>query len=371
MAVELTVNAVTATTVTFGIANIPGGDGYAEIQIADNPQFRGLTSWAIGYAVSPYTIAGLNQKGTYYARARGYQPGLGIIQAWGATVGFYTPAAGAWDTAPQNILISPALIVVPEPVLSIAPVGAVPADGYPPANLLRDDPALIFYSGGVAYDGLTYVYLDFDTAGAPIDFVALLDTDAPEAVEFFVWGYTTAARRAADTRDFDPPQVGRPSANLPQRSGYHLVQRFNAPQSFRYWRLLVRAANFRQDRFMARYLVAGLARTAKNISTDKVEGPLDLGTMDRNRAGGPDRVWGHKMRKVEFEISVMREMQWETQFADLWRKIGLSEPVLVIPNSKTGAFLHDRILYGTMAAGRTTQVNSPLFTQGFSIESLI
>lgn len=360
MSTTLTVTAVTATTATIAFTNLPGG-GSVEIQIADNPDFRGMFSWQ-NYAATPAAISGLNQLGTWYARGRTVTAG-GVLGAWGAIVGFYTPAAGAWNTAPQPIMIDPAIIVVPEPILGFTNAGAVA--GYPASNLGRDDPNLFWVT--------TNADLLLQTAGAPINTIALLDTFVNEGA---VWTIA-AGNTAAEANGGAPPfqllnQTFRASTNLPQRPGYHGLLRLAAPQAYPFWRIVVTgAAGQRQGRTYARYVVLGLARTAKNISTDKLEAPLDLGSMDRTRGGGPDRVWGHKMRKIDFEIAVMREMQWETQFGDLWRKIALSEPVLAVPNSRTGAFLHDRILYGTMAAQRSTNVNSPIFTQGFSIESLI
>ena len=262
-------------------------------------------------------------------------------------------------------MVSPALIVPPEPILALNAANATP--GYPSSNLLRDDPQLSFVSAG-------YTSLSFETAGAPMDTFAILDTTASESATIGVTGGNTLAEVAGGNPQYAFSAAKfRASSNLPQRPGYHSLIRLPAPQAYRFWRIdcAFGDGDARQNQFQARYLVAGLARTAKNISADRIEAPLDLGSIDRNRAGGPDRVWGHKMRKIDFEISVMREMQWETQFADLWRKIGLSEPVLVVPNSRNNAFLHDRILFGTVAASRNTMVNSPLYTQAFSVESLI
>src|SRR5207245_2485388 len=117
--------------------------------------------------------------------------------------------------------------------------------------------------------------------------------------------------------------------------------------------------------------VVGLARTAKNIAADKVESPLDYGALDRTRDGIPDRRYGWRGRRVDFEIAFMTEAQWETQFADLRSKIGLIDPVLVVPNTRAGVFLHDRILFGPISAQRATQPYTPRFTQGLTVDSLI
>lgn len=361
MSTTLTITGITATTCSIAFTNLPGG-GTVEIQIADNPSFFGLVSFKT-YAATPAGIVGLNQRGTYYARGRTVTAG-GALGAWGAIEGIRTSDGVAWITAPQNTLVSPAIIVPPEPVLAIATeVGSVA--GYPASNLLRDDPNLVWAASSGAG-----TYMVLKTAGQPIDTFALLDcnSSAPQLQIVCASTMADAINNTGDAVDHGSYSIA--SANLPQRPGYHFLIRIAAPTTKRFHLFNV-VGTLLQGQLQARYAVVGLARTAKNITTDKTETPLDLGSIDRTRSGGPNRVWGQKMRRSEFEISVMTEMQWETQFGDLWRKIGLSEPVLVVPNSRTGAFLHDRILFGTVAQQRATNVNSPIFTHGFSVESLI
>lgn len=366
MSTTLTITGITATACSIAFTNLPGG-GTVEIQIADNPDFRGLVA-INAYAATPAAIAGLNQRSSYYARGRTVTSG-GVYGAWGATEGFRTSDGAAWDTAPQNILISPAILVCPEPILEMS---ANEVAGWPETNLLRDDPQLMWMvaqAGAGPYTATVHIR----TLGQPIDTFALLGTNAPEASTLQIKGTTTMARALASDWDYSgAANAFRASANLPQRPSYHHLTRLVAPLNHKVWTLIISSANpFSMGRFQALYLAVGLARTAKNITTEKTETPLDLGSIDRTRSAGPNRVWGFKMRKADFEISVMYEMQWETQFADLWRKIGLSEPVLVVPNSRTGAFLHDRIMFGTVSQQRATNVNSPIFTQAFSVESLI
>lgn len=360
MATELNLTAKTATTATLAVTNIPAG-GTVEIQVADNPDFRGLATWR-AYAASPAVITGLNQRGRFYARARGISAG-GVKEAWGKTIGFYTDAGAARVTAPAAVMVEPAILVIPEPILNFSyNYGGL--GGFPPTNMLRDDPSLIW--AGSSPDGFAFT---FEHAGGPVDTLALLDTTLDEGQTINVY----AGDVLADVQG----QVGtlqgnmkRASANMPQRAGYHAMMRLAAPVSARFWKIVIPQGG-QQGMMLIRYLVLGLARTAKNISTDKVENPLDLGSLERSRDGTADRVFGHRMRKVDFEISMLTEMQWETQFGDLWRKIGLNEPVLVVPNSKAGGFLHDRILYGTLAQARATNHMAPRFSQAFSVESLI
>lgn len=361
MATELNLTAKTPTTATLAVANIPDG-GSVEIQIADNPHFRGLATWR-SYPATPAAITGLNQRGRYYARARGIS-GAGVKEGWGKTFGFYTDAGAARVTAPAAVMVEPAMLVIPEPVLMFHYTYGGLA-GFPPTNLLRDDPTLVWAAS--SNDGFA---LTFEHAGAPVDTIALLDTTLEEVQAINVYAGDVFADVQASAAPTFQGQMRRATTNMPQRAGYHAMFRLPAPISARFWRLSIPQGG-QQGMMLIRYLVLGLARTAKNISTDKLENPLDLGSLERSRDGTADRTFGHRMRKVDFEIAMLSEMQWETQFGDLWRKTGLNEPVLVVPNSKTGGFLHDRILFGTLARSQATNHMAPRFSHAFSVESLI
>lgn len=356
MPVTLALGTVVSTNVNVGVTGA-GGASFS-LQVADNPRFEGLApmravSVANGGSIN---IPGLNPGGTYFARGR--LPG----EDWGNVIGFTTPASGSWNTAAQAVQVAPAIVVVPEPIVSIQVTGQNP--GYPAANLLNDDPSLV-----TEVTSLIYV----ETTGAPIDTIALLDTTAGEDMIIYIASAPTFAdvSTGANSTVHSNNALFRASANLPQRRGYHGLWRLGAASTHRWWRFQITGGGIMNATLLMRYLVMGRARTAKNIASDKLESPLDLGSIDRGRDGTADRVFGHRMRKVDFEIAMLNEMQWETQFGDLWRKIGLNEPVLVIPNTRSGAFLHDRILYGTLAAHRAVNHMAPRFTQSFSIESLI
>ncbi len=152
--------------------------------------------------------------------------------------------------------------------------------------------------------------------------------------------------------------------------------RLAAPRSEQFWRIFF----YDNDTgygfppggvFTIQYGVVGLARTAKNIAADKVEQAIDYGSLERGRDGTPDRRYGLRARKVEFEIALMTEAQWETQFSDLRQLIGLTDPALVVPNTRASAFLHDRILYGPLASSRASHPYASRFSHQFSIDSLI
>jgi hypothetical protein len=117
------------------------------------------------------------------------------------------------------------------------------------------------------------------------------------------------------------------------------------------------------------HIAVGLNRKSKNHALEKTETPLNLGSKERTRSGNPDRVQGLKMRRVEFDLAWLTETQSET----LYHEIGswLDEPVFVVPNSKAGAFLHDRMLYGDLKTIRTVQPSSLHYTRTFGVESLI
>lgn len=362
MATELNVTAKTSTTATLGVTGIPAG-GTAEIQIGLDMGFSGLST-VRAYAASPALIEGLNQAGSYFARARGISSG-GVAEGWGQTIGFFTPLTQLADMAPPAIMVEPAMIVAPEPIVSFA--ASKVAAGYPARNLGRDAPSLVYQAG----DATTVLTLQ--TAGAPADTFALLDTNLSEAATWRITAADSAANVTAAPLYDSGVVPFRASQKLPQRPGYHGLMRLAAPQAYPWWAITIGggAGAAQQGRMAARYLVMGLARSAKNISADKIEGALDLGSVTRGRDGTPDRIWGHRMRKVDFEISLMSEIQWETQFGDLWRKIGGSDPVLVVPNSKSGAFFHDRILFGTLAQSRATNVVAPRHSHALSVESVI
>ena len=205
-----------------------------------------------------------------------------------------------------------------------------------------------------------------EIGGDPVDTIALLQTNAPEA--------STIAVDAGDTLDVNKYSYGpipfRASPALPGRPGYHSLMRLPAAQSYRYWHIRVTAPVF-GGHFEAQQLVLGLNRATKNHSVDKAESVVDYGTLERTRAGNPVRTLGARHRRVDFDISMLTEAQFEANYADLDWRVGQTEPLLVVPNSKAGSFLHDRILYGPMRGGKIVNPASPRYTRGFTIESII
>ena len=208
------------------------------------------------------------------------------------------------------------------------------------------------------------------TAGAPVDTLAVLETNAGEGATITVRAGATREAATSSPSYQRGPLPFRASPALPQRMGYHSLVRLPVAQSFPFWQVEI-AGTFPGDIFAATYATLGLARRSKNFSADMTETPTDAGTLERDRSGIPSRVLGVRGRTVDFDLSRMSPADFETQYADLSRLVGHTELVLVVPNSKSGPFLHDRILLGNISAARSTRPYSASFNQSFSIDSLI
>jgi hypothetical protein len=361
-------NAKTSTSITLDLAGRTTGTyNQVEYQYSARCDFEfALAPSVVIATAASITLQSLSQANTYFVRVRERKSADGTVGPWTVALPVYLPPAVAPDTAPLSIMIRPAIVVVPE-VVTWSVSGGADA-GHPADNLASDAPNEQFW--------FTPNSLYFDTGGQPIDTVALLGTNIPEGVTWRLETFTTAANRAAVTsiQFTSGDQQFRASLNVPGRPSYHGLMRLAAPRLEPFWRIVFTAAtgSFPPGNIIAAmFAIAGLARTSKNIAADKVESPLDYGSIERTRDGVPDRRYGWRGRRVEFEIALQTEAQWETQFADLRHKIGLTDPVLVVPNTRTGAFLHDRILFGPVTANRAQQPYTPRFTQGFTIDSLI
>lgn len=354
----LNITAVGATSVSFTF-NDEAADGTNEIQIAIRPDFKYCVSPILtGYARgSAPVVAGLNQDCPYYARVRAKRAS-GAYEAWSPTTPFRTPVNAARVTAPASVMIKPAVLVVPCPVVQW--ISATAIAGYPPANLGIDAPVAFRSAHATVHQFAARI------AWEPIDTIALLMTNMPEdATVQFHAGQTTGYL------DYVSPVFpARASANMPGRPGYHGLFRLPEPQAYQYWRATVTAA-CPGGILHIEHAVFGRNRVSKNHSYDKNESGLDLGSLERTRSGNPNRVNGYRMRKVDFDISMMSEAQYETQYGDLHWKVGGTDPVFVVPNSKEGGFLHDRMLYGAISAGRVVNPATPVYTRNFTIDSLI
>lgn len=363
---DTTVSAVTSTSATLAFAGVPGGTAFVQVQYSADPEFK----WGIAPIVRANTTAGtvlngLNQAQTYYMRARPLSGG-GVVGAWSNVVGIYTPAAALRDLSPATIMIEPALIVPPEKVLAWTASSEVP--GYPVRTLGRDDPNSSWWAERV---GLGFSF-EVQIAPTPIDVISVLETNASEAATIVVKGGPSLANVRSGAPAFThAAQPFRVSAGLPGRRAYHSFVRLPAPQTYPFWRVEIEGP-IPGEIFVATYAVFGLALSTRNYAADsKSETLLDRGAIERDRSGNPARVEGHRGRTVEFEIVNMTEAQYEGMFSQIGWRLGTTRPALVVPNSKPGVFLHDRLLYGTMKAGRDANTYTPRFSKQFSIDSLI
>jgi hypothetical protein len=359
MAIVLSVLDVDPTGGTFGLANI-AADGFTEMQVSIRPDFKFCVAPIfIAPRVGPVSFAGINQDTSYYARARSLR-GDGSHEAWSNIVGFRTELLTPRNVAPAAVMIKPAVLVVPAPVLQWDCANADP--GFPAVNLGFDAPVPM-----VTNTLSPSLEIRVNISPEPIDTVAVLNTNFPEAAQMYVL--------AGDTNAVDDyiagPFPARASANLDGRPGYHSLIRLPEPKLYPWWDIYVSGASPPGNVWHVEHVVFGRNRVSKNHSYEKAESTLDLGSLDRSRSGVPSRANGYRMRKVDFDLSMMSEAQYETQYGDLHWRVGGTDPVLVVPNSKDGAFLHDRILYGAISAGRVVNPASPVYTRSFTIDSLI
>ena len=357
MPMTLSAGAITETSVTLNFGGL-APDGVIDLQLAARPDFQFCVCPVFSVPrQAQFQVQGLNQRATYFARCRARRAN-GAIDDWSATEAFRTSNGAARDLTPGTVLIEPALVVTPEAVLEWRGGGVA---GFPASNLGVDAPV-----GWKVTNNGNVTMLDLRVAGGPIDTIAVLNTNLPEAARISV--------AVADSFDglANGPATNvvaaaafRASPNLPGRPGYHGLFRF-APQQKRFWRLAIQSPG---PMTWIEHVVLGRNRVTKNHSVDKTESPIPRGSVERQRSGIPDRVTGLPMRKVEFDISMLTEAQYEEAYGDLaaWE----NEAVLVVPNSRAGAFLHDRILYGDLKGSRTFNPASPRFSRSFSIESLI
>lgn len=359
---DLTISNVTATAAQANFANRLAGRNI-QIQYATRPDFKLCVAPIISLGSSPASVShsGFNQATTYYARAREVVIATGVEEAWTPVQAFRTSLSSAQSTTPAAVMIEPAMLVTPEPVLEW--VGDNEQAGFPAENLGYDAPV-----AWRSQHASTHAF-NLRIGGAAIDTVALLMSNAPEAATCNVIGATSQANLTASP-SFSNAGSFRASANLPGRPGYHALIRLPSLQSYPWWRVVISAAP-PGGLFHLEHAVIGRNRTTKNHSVDKSEAGMDLGTLERSRSGMPLRSLGHRMRRVDFDLSMLTEAEYETNYADLDWRVGATEPVLCVPNTKANAFLHDRILYGAIRGGKVVNPASPRYTRGFSIESLV
>lgn len=353
------------TSVGLFFSGVPDGTLLIEVQYSTKPDFMWCPSPIVrSNDLTGMTLNGLNQATSYYMRARAVSSG-GSFGDWSPTFGFRTQDGTARVVTPQTVMIEPALIVPPEPVLTWQADNEVA--GYPARALGRDDPNSMWWSDLAGGKFAFQAYC----AGGEIDTIAVLETNASEAMQITIKaGFDADTIKGGSPAYSYGPVPFRASANLRGRRGYHSLVRLPAPVSYRHFRIEL-TGQVPGNRFAATYAVLGRAHKTKNFALDKGETIADYGTIERDRSGNPNRMRGHRGRLVDFEVVNMTEAQYETAFERLRWQLGITDPALIVPNSKAGSFLHDRILFGQIRAGRAGQPYSTLFSQAFNVDSLI
>lgn len=365
--VALALNSVAYNQAVLGVSAFGAGFANVDVQYSTRPDFKfALSPMVINVAPAggTVTIAGLNQRTTYFVRVR--ERAGTIVKTWTKPLSFYTPSNIAQIVAPAGANKANAFISVPEFVTAWTTQQEIP--GHPAANLATDNPNDQWWAD---YSAPGYAF-EMQHSGAPVDTIALLETNAHAGMTITIKAGASLAnvRGGAPSYSFGP-QAFHASANLGGKPAYHALIRLPALQSFAFWRIEV-AGTASLGRFVATYGIIGRARTAgKNMADDSGEISVDLGKLERTPEGSADRRRGYlRGRKVDFEIAMMSEAAWETQFADLRNILGSNESALVVPNSRANSFLHDRILYGPVVL-RGSHPRSTVFTAGLSVSSQI
>lgn len=358
----ITLAAKTATTAQFTFTNL-AADGTIELQISPRADFQFCVCPIAGIAnASPYTANGLNQDATYYARARPLRAS-GARENWSNTIGFKTPVSVAQDHTVPSIVVEPAILMKPETILAWTPGNEVA--GYPAKNVSKDSP-VAWHS--VAAGGAHSIVLQH--SGAPIDTIAFLNTNLPEATTVTVRGANTLAGIGAGAVLANAVPF-RASANVPGRCGYHglvlIAPAVEHPFIGIY--LTTAAGGAPGNMIHVEHILIGRNRMTKNFALESTETAAHLGTKERTRSGVPDMVRGMKMRRAEFELAFLTETQSETMYRDVWA--WLDEAIFAVPNSKAGPYLHDRMLYGDFKGGRLSKPTSIHATRAFTIDSII
>lgn len=365
----MTITLTDPSSITETSANLAftgaGASGTIDVQISQRADFQWCVCPIIGgfARASPLALPALNRASNNYVRARTVLAD-GTKEPWSNIVGFRTAEGTAQDTTPATIMAEPALVVLAEPWLSTyTPRTTAARDGFPIANVSFDG-APAWQPIANAADGAFNFSATFEVGNTPIDTVAVLDTNLPE-------GATMIIRMADNAADLGTGSFTvfsgpfRASTNMPGRAGYHGLARF--PEARKRWLFIYIYSAQRWPQIG--HIVFGKNIGTRAMSADKTESSIFLGDFARTRSGMPDFQDGARNRRVEFDVSQLTEAQYETFYSQLFRR--QNERALIVPNPKSGPFLHDRILYGRLTPGRVTQTNVNRFNRSFALDSII
>lgn len=362
MTISMGVTSVGETTAVLSLAGY-GSGASIDLQLSSRSDFMFAVSprYSIPLAGS-YSAFGLNQDATYFARSR-TRFADGTVEPWSDPIGFRTTAGAARDTSPKTIMVEPAILAFPHPILSATSAQTIA--GYPAENVGVASP--VAWRAQSPNANPNYATIDILTPGEPTDLLAILMTNMPEA------GFITL--QAGDSTSSLTQVLGntpfRATPNLPGRAGFHGLFRFPS-RSARVWRLTLavpQGAGPTGGFFHVEHVILARALVSKNVSGDRTETSVGLTTTERTRSGVLDKVPGLPMRRGEADLANLTEQQFEATYGQLWRRQG--DAALFVPNAKAGGFLHDRILFGEFGAGRATWVQGIRTSRSFVVDSII
>lgn len=317
---------------------------------SDESQMR--TALAAGAVV----IDGLPADTIFYMRSRKTNGGTG---AWGNVL-MASTAAPASPAAYGGYSLEPAILVVPEPLDQIT---CAAADvGSPASNLANDDPL-----STLRVQGSSSFSIQFHTPGRAIDVFALLGTLANDDATWRIRGAATQATlTSAPTVDTGVVAL-RVNSGIGRRNHYHAYRRLGAAYTLAWWQIDI---THTAATFIARHLIAGLARQSVNYSRGAGFSPADFGVTNRTQLGSPDRIVGWRGRQVSFALSWLNEAEFEAKWSDLDVLVGNSLPVLALPNPKANLYLNDRIAFGEITSMQSENVRSAKWGKSIEIRSL-
>lgn len=372
MTISFGLNDRTQTTIRLEVYNRQFGNGQLEVQYGTRPDMDFCIAPSFKMPTDSFIqLPGLNRRQTYYIRAREI-PNVAPLP-WSPVYAFTTQAGVEPAVPTAGVLIQPALFVKPMRVNSIVAQGGAPVAGFPIENVFVHSPVAAFrnVSPNFYYDPAhqngAYTQFTIQTDGSFWDTIAVLDTNfSDQAVIRIQAGNADLSVIPVDSQNVS----FRASSGLSGRRGYHGLYRLSSPVEYGTIRITIyEPSNQPGNLSHITHVVVGLGKQARNYS-DLTDQGFDMSTIERQRDGTLDVVRGFRGRKVDFEVSAMTETTFETTFGDLFPRSGYTEPMLVIPNSKSGPFLHDRMLYGNVTAGRQTN-QQMRFNRNFSVESII
>lgn len=351
----LAITARTNDSISFTIG-AGGGETAFELELnraADFASDESLSKSAL--AAGAQVIAGLPAGTPFYARSRKTNAGNG---AWTVPTMTATlpPDAAAGYVGPS---IEPAVLVVPEPIISITCAQA--EAGSDPINLLDDDPMAVLRATG------TPVVIEFCTGGRPVDTIGFLGTMCSDTATWAIRSATSQANLTGAPVTNIAAAPFRASAGLGQRRSYHAYKRLAAVEASPWWRLTF---THLAPEFIARNLVIGLARSSVNYSRGQGQSFMDLGSMTRNRFGTPDRTRGWRGRSIDLSLSWLSEAEYEAKWQELDLLLGAVDPCLLLPNSKPNAYTHDRIGFGTLEQARAEVMRSSKHQRSLEMKSI-